>query len=316
MADVVIIYHQVKPGVDCPDGIAAAWVADRYYRQQGLATQLRGCTYDENLEVYKDSGIFKSQNSEDPIDPRIICVVDFSFPAEILEWWILDGFRIVLLDHHKTALAELSEYHKFDAITGDMQTQVCSGPKFEYKFNLQESGATLALKHFFPNDPMPEFLRYVRDRDLWEHKLPQTKEIHEAMSWHGRSFSKFDEWAAMTPDEFIEHLGFIGERLMIRKREAIAKVAERQERLEVAGYLDIPTVRLAPSEDRLTSDICEALYQQHPEALFVCCINSNGAFSLRSNKDGNNTDVGAIAKAHGGGGHHNAAGFSILSEKN
>ena len=31
----LIIYHQVKPGVDCPDGVAAAWVMHRHLINKG-----------------------------------------------------------------------------------------------------------------------------------------------------------------------------------------------------------------------------------------------------------------------------------------
>ena len=77
------------------------------------------------------------------------------------------------------------------------------------------------------------------------------------------------------------------------------------------GYFNIPIVELAQdgSEDLLTSDICSYLYKSIPEAPFVACITSDGSWSLRSDKNGNNTDVGAIAQAKGGGGHRNAAGF-------
>ena len=55
-----------------------------------------------------------------------------------------------------------------------------------------------------------------------------------------------------------------------------------------------------------------SLYRQYPDALFSACFStSNQTWSLRSDKHGNNTDVGAIASYFGGGGHHNSAGFSL-----
>ena len=69
-------------------------------------------------------------------------------------------------------------------------------------------------------------------------------------------------------------------------------------------------VQLAADTDRLASDVCAYLYERHLEAPFTACITSQGAWSLRSDKKGSNTDVGAIAKSMGGGGHRNAAGFT------
>ena len=82
----------------------------------------------------------------------------------------------------------------------------------------------------------------------------------------------------------------------------------------VAGYDDIPVVRLGQGEGRFTSDVCQVLYKglEIPDPLFVACLSDDGVtWSLRSDKDLPNGgfDVGALAKTQGGGGHHNAAGF-------
>lgn len=40
-----IIYHQVRPGTDCPDGIMAAAVTSMYLRLQGRDYELIGDSY-------------------------------------------------------------------------------------------------------------------------------------------------------------------------------------------------------------------------------------------------------------------------------
>ena len=75
------------------------------------------------------------------------------------------------------------------------------------------------------------------------------------------------------------------------------------------SYDSIPFVKVTPTEERLISDICRQLYRQYPHALFTACVTEDGQWSLRSDKHGNNTDVGALAVALGGGGHRNASGF-------
>lgn len=286
-----IIYHQVKPGMDCPDGIAAAWVAHLFYPD----AEIQGWVYQsENLPKAKDGD-------------RLV-IVDFSFPADVIEDWIRAGVKVEVIDHHKTAKEQLDRFYSEsfqDALNAEAHDD------WNVEFDMRECGATLAWRYFFPDEPMPVFLEYVRDRDLWQFELEGTQEIHEAMAKIGRTFDLFDCLAEMDRDELLDCLQPIGEVLLKPKRRAIAAACARMQWGEVAGYPTIAHVVLKQdgSEDRLTSDICSKLYHAFPEAPFVACLTSDGSWSLRSNSKGNNTDVGAIAKHFGGGGHHNAAGF-------
>lgn len=293
-----IIYHQVKEGVDCPDGSAAAWVAHKACPDACI----QGATYQSEDVPQFGSG------------DRVV-IVDFSFPRQTIEQWESDGAEIVLIDHHKTALEHLGDLSGFsDRVT--------------LKFDMGECGATLTWKYFFPDKSMPAFLAYVRDRDLWNWDLLHSEEIHEAVSSLKYNYKKhfsesgahvfdlFDALAKLDSVDLISLIAPLGASLLAPKREKIRQAFNRCEWGEVAGYGNIPFVRLAEdgSEDRLVSDICMKLYREFPHAYFVACLTSDGSWSLRSDKRGNNTDVGAIAKAQGGGGHVNASGFKPQHE--
>lgn len=271
----LIIYHQVKQGTDCPDGIAAAWVASKAIADAATL----GCIYGDVPDVS---------------DYERIVIVDFSFPVPIIENWVSQGKLIIVIDHHKTA------WENFQ----NLSSQVFRN------FDMSECGATLTWKHFFPDQPMPIFLQYIRDRDLWNHELEFTEEIHEASASIGRTFEFFSKIAPMTKNELFAYLVPIGSEALKPKREAVARASNRVKFGAVAGWGNIPYVETTKDEDRLVSDICSRLYRKFKNAPFVACFTSDGKWSLRSNKDGNDTDVGAIAKSMGGGGHRNAAGFT------
>lgn len=271
----LIIYHQVKEGFNCPDGIAAAWVASKMFPN----SDLMGCVYG-NVPNISDYGL--------------IVIVDFSFPVQVMENWVSQGKLITVIDHHKTA------WENFQ----NLSNQVFRS------FDMNECGATLTWKHFFPTQAMPVFLEYIRDRDLWNHELEYTEEIHEASASIGRTFEFFDRIAPMTRNELFAYLVPIGSEALKPKREAVARASNRVKFGAVAGFNNIPYVKTTKDEDRLVSDICSKLYRKFKNAPFVACFTSDGKWSLRSNKDGNDTDVSAIAKSFGGGGHRNAAGFT------
>lgn len=297
-----IVYHDVKPGIACPDGISAAWIAAKVYPD----AELLGWTY-------QSESLPKAENGD------TLIIVDFSFPGDVIEQWIREGVRVTVIDHHKTAKEALDRFYSEsfqDALNASAHDE------WNVLFDMKKCGATLAWEYFFPGKPQPAFLAYVEDRDLWNHALPFTEEIHEATAALRRSFALFDVLEQMSQEELIKFLAPLGEKLLKPKREKIKEIASRWDWKWLRKYhplsralefeYEIPVVVLNEdgSEDRLTSDVCSYLYKSLPQAPFVACITSDGSWNLRSDKNGNDTDVGAIAKALGGGGHKNASGWT------
>ena len=281
-----IIYHEVAPGVACPDGLASAWVTSKAIGEATLVGRM-----------YNDERAWPFE----PLAGDELYFVDFSLPAAEFES-IIEGVEITVLDHHKTARENLANL-------SDRITQ---------RFNMNLCGATMCWEYFFPEKPVPAFLNYIQDRDLWDHKLESTAEVHAAYAKLGRTFELYDKLASMSQAEFLEFMVPIGRPAVEERKAKVEAIAQRQELATVAGHDGVMIVKLAEdgSEDGLTSDVCQAMYLQHPEVPFVACwVPSSGTWSLRSNKDGNNTDVGEIAKANGGGGHRNAAGFKVTKAR-
>lgn len=324
-----IIYHQVKPGINCPDGIAAAWVAAKALPD----AKVIGWSYQTPPPDFLQPG-------------DRVTIVDFSFSAPITAKWLNEGVEVLVIDHHKTAQESLGDLNSLSESFTNPE------PKFKALFNINECGATLTWRHFFPHATMPVFLRYIKDRDLWQFNHPETRAIHEAMASIGRSFELFDKLAPMTKMELLDYLLPIGNDLLREKRHQCLEAAKRVKfssfsfnppRIKilepgfpliwatikgmargVAGILlgktqapdFIPTVQLSPGEERLTSDICEILYsEKFPNAPFVMAVMADGSTcSLRSNQYGSNYDVSSLARQFGGGGHRNAAGFKYLGK--
>jgi uncharacterized protein len=276
-----IIYHEVRKGIACPDGEAAAWVCAKVYPN----AEIIGCVYDEE----PPSAI---------ADGEQVVIVDFSFSNTQLEALADRGCKVLVLDHHKTAWENLQNL----------------SARITAKYDVEQCGATMTWQHFFPRVPMPAFLSYVKDRDLWEHQLPLTHEIHTALGTIGRSFALYNALEKLSQVELGLAFGKFGAKLLAEKQLLVASIADRSETIEIKsplGTYNIPGVYLSAEEGYLTSDICQQLYTvDYPDAPFVCCITAEGIYSLRSNKDGSNFDVGELAKSMGGGGHCSAAGFN------
>jgi len=243
-----------------------------------------GCTYQSALPDVRDY--------------TDLIIVDFSFPCAVLQQWAAEGKDVLLLDHHQTAKEDLLGLNAQNLLL---------------RFNLLECGASLSWQHFFPDRPMPEFLAYVRDRDLWQFKLPHSKAITDAMSVLRRqegAFNLFDRLEPLTTEELIAQLLPLGTEILAKKQQEIEAIAATVSEQKWHEWV-VPVVKLTANQDRLVSDLADYLYRhKFPNCPFVVIYASDGAVGLRSPwGKPHAVDVSAIAKKFGGGGHPGAAGF-------
>jgi oligoribonuclease NrnB/cAMP/cGMP phosphodiesterase (DHH superfamily) len=256
MVDLVI-YHG-----SCRDGFTAAWVARRRY---------------PDAEFH--AGYFGRRPP--PVSGRHVLIVDFSYPRLVLEGMAGQAESILLLDHHKTAQADLG------------------GLPYAY-FDMDRSGAGLAWDHLFPGEPRPWLVDYVEDRDLWRFRLPDSRAVNAYLSVLP---FEFEAWTRAN------ELGYERARplggVLLAKVEQYASEVRRNARMITLDGHRVPAVNASPVD---TSELLEGLAVGHPFAL-SWSVRFDGVFqySLRSTEEG--VDVSEIAKAHGGGGHEHAAGF-------
>ena len=137
------------------DGVSSAYIADNILKKNNTVTLVP-------LQYSKEDELFQLS-----LTKQDICYfVDFSLKRDkMLELAELVD-RVIVIDHHKTAEAELVNLPE----------------NVEVNFNMNESGATLTWLYFY-DEPIPEIFEYIKDRDLWNWKLPDSREISEALAF-------------------------------------------------------------------------------------------------------------------------------------
>lgn len=93
---------------------------------------------------------------------RDVIIVDFSYPRDVLEYMAEQAKSLRVLDHHKTAAADL------DGFPGAI-------------FDRDRSGAGLAWDELV-GGKRPEIVDFVEDRDLWRYSLPNSRAINAWIS--------------------------------------------------------------------------------------------------------------------------------------
>ncbi|QFT81179.1 DHHA1 domain protein [Roseovarius sp. THAF27] len=292
----VLMYHD-----NCDDGFAAAWAV---HKKWGDVIEFLPSNYGRPLPDFDPSG-------------KDVLIADFSIPPEQCEDVVNRGGRVLMLDHHKTARERLSGLHQvvrptidnvgrcFDRMTGTWREEVL------VEFDMERSGARMAWDFAFPGNETPELILAVEDRDLWRFNRPDTKLVSMYLRSLDRDFAQWDAAAALysdDPDRFLGEARAI-KRFYDQRIKAICETAGVQ---HFFGHDGVAVTYTCPYD--FVSDTCHTLLDMHPDAPFAAAVIQNRegiTYSLRSRDE--RSDVSEIAKAHGGGGHRNAAGFRLTA---
>jgi len=281
----LVIYHG-----NCADGFGAAWVFNRYGDRE----------YDFHPGVY--------QSPPPDVEGREVYLVDFSYKRDVVAQMREKATRIVLIDHHKTAIEDLQPLIENRAI--------------ESLTSLDHSGAVLAWQWFNGNgmhDTCPQLLKHIEDRDLWRFALNGTREIQANVFSHPYDFQVWDRLMERPVEELIAE-GRAIERKHFKDIAELIQVVTRPMKFR-APWLDGPApadlgfvvVPMANLPYTFTSDAGHELAKGHPFAGCYWDTPNGRVFSLRSQDDG--ADVSEIAKQYGGGGHAHASGFRVSYDK-
>ena len=298
MKERVFIYHG-----NCYDGFTAAWVFNKFFTpgMNDAPVEYVGAHYGDEPPDCKGKEVW---------------LVDISFDREtMIEKIIKPSTRTVIMDHHKTAEAALA------GLKDELRTKhriQRDGDEFIFDMNRCGSGilydaldAEAGKKAGF-HKPRYNSQRelwlvdYIEDRDLWKKKLPDTEEVHAYISSLPMTFANWDAVNALGRMKVVE-----GGRSIKRYIDLYGVKARQQTRWEdFAGYR-VPTLNIPYMN---CSEYVNEMLNENPTAPFALSyyMSNDGKwrFSLRSKGE---FDVSSIAAQFGGGGHRNAAGFSVAT---
>ena len=314
MLKPLVIYH-----ANCADGFGAAFAA---WLKLGESDSI-----EEGAEYvpmqYGTVPDIESWHMQYAISQREVYILDFSFPRQTMDYLFSVARRVTWLDHHKTA---------FEMWCDEERTYMKHEDKYHtIVLDNNKSGAYLAWEYFHPGEEIPQFIRHIDDYDRWQFKIEGTKAFNKALwSYAPWSFKQWQHewdstWGYSSADGLEGMPNFIQEGEAILRAhdqnvQSVVKGSARECWIKAPEPIDLPGSFLdevtqgwqglaANCPPHLQSDVGHELATQSGTFGLLWSIDkdNNCRCSLRSNGD---YDVSAIAKAFGGGGHRNAAGFT------
>ena len=272
-----VIYHH-----PCADGAGSAYVVWKYFR--------------ENFPEKKIEYFPMNIGSKPPqnLTGKNVLICDYSYKKEIVQDLTTKVNKLLIIDHHKSAEKDLKDI--------DDNLKI---------FDMNQSGAMLTWKYFFPDKEPPLLIKYIQDRDLWTKKLENTDD--------------FASWFFTLPFDFDEYDKYIDENLLIQMiktrgvsfgelnnyyvnqsaEKCIPKFSKIGDKYYVIGYINSTICK---------SDVGNRIFDGYPLIDFSAVYSINDAddstsFSLRSTPK--RANVSEIAFSMGGGGHVCASGVKV-----
>ncbi len=252
---------------NCLDGFSAFWVARKYFKN--------------NADYF---GVEPRQLPLKNFFKKTLYFLDTSLSLEEIKKLKEKENKIVIIDHHFSA--------QKDVRAAD-----------EYFFELKHSGAVLAWLYFFKNKPLPRFLAYIEDFDLWRFRLPYAKFL---ASFVKSLDEKLTVWTKVIKD-FENPLTF---KEIVRKSKILFKYEQslikkcllNAQKIKVKSYEVLGVNSLL-----FHSELGYFLAKRKGPFSLVWHFGKDKIYvSLRSK---GNFDVSKVTQEFGGGGHKKAAGF-------
>ncbi len=267
--EMLVIYH-----ADCLDGLGAAWSA---FCKLGSGARYIPASHGDAIPDFEAGAI--------------LYIVDFSYSPQLLVDVAAKAGRIILIDHHITAMEQCDDFFKSHPLPENLSIN----------FNMSRSGCILTWQHFFHDQKPPQILLHIEDRDIWHFKLDGTREITTAL--FERMPIDFSEIGAIDLKELLA----VGAIQLAQFTGMVNRLAKYAHSVTVAGRVGLAVN--APS--LFSSDLGHVLAEK--SGTFGMTYQYDGRkqrwnFSIRSIGD---YDVGHLALGFGGGGHKNAAGFAL-----
>ncbi len=256
---------------NCTDGAASAAVIHKKYPQAELYPLSHG---DEIPVEVKDKTVF---------------IVDFSFNEAILKKFKSEAKEVFWYDHHKTIVP--------------IQKALGWGV-----VDLGESGATLTWKQEFPGQAVPKILQYVKDKDIWEWKLPHSREVNMALREYEEVLDPksalWKKFLSGIQEKEFQALVNLGKTIANSQKTRLKNGSQFGFEVDFHGHK-----AFAVNWPLESSEMGEYIYKElkYEVALLFFYTGKHWNFSLRSDR----VDVSLLAAKYGGGGHPGAAGFRM-----
>ena len=259
---------------ECMDGYAAAWATWKVFANKARYQAVRHRT---PLPQFADG--------------TELYIVDFCYPIDELVSAAQRASKIVVLDHHISAQKDFEAYQNHSTIPDNL----------EINFVQDHSGCMIVWQYFQGNVEPPVLLQHIEDHDLWRHQLPKTEAICKALYLrlpvHFSAFEKIKLPTLQQEGALLVKQQQLNVSRLLKARHSVRLNNTKGLAVNAPGMFSSD---LGHELAKKSGTFGLTYFYHGKRQCYECGLRSIGDF-----------DVSELAQAYGGGGHKNAAGFSV-----
>jgi len=272
----MVIYHG-----NCNDGFGSAFSAYMFFSENFP---------NKKIDYYPASLYQKPPD----VKGRNVVICDFSYKYNVLQQMIGEANKLIILDHHKSAMEDLKNI-----------------PDCNKVFRMDHSGAYITWRYFHFDKPIPKLILYIEDRDIWTKKMYMTDE--------------FSTYLFTVEHSFYEYKKLLDETNMTNAITLEGTAMMKQNTHNINSAIEFGAPKFIQIGDKyyfvaylnssvLKSDVGNKIFSKFINTNFSAIYSiddwtNSTMFSLRSLDD--RTDVSQIATKFDGGGHKCASGLRL-----
>lgn len=224
---------------------------------------------------------------------EVIFVVDICFKPEDMKR-LANHHKLIWIDHHETSIDKIYK----------------SGIHPDGLRSVEFSGCELTWMFLFPDNEMPQAVRYLGRYDIWDHENPHVLAFQYGLREGINTLPDTPIWKELfepgTTEKFLVNN-------FIKTGETILRYQNRQNEIYAKGMAyeaEFEGLRAIVMNKPFTnSKAFDSVYdpEKHDIMILFGVKPDECKYTLYSDKP--EIHVGKIAEKHGGGGHAGAAGF-------
>ncbi len=270
MKNIIGIYHG-----KCIDGTAAAAVLLKKFPEAKVFPLPHGYTTEDIAEILE----LVTAETE-------VYTVDCSLGVKE---FLQKGVSVTTIDHHIGGKEEL-------------ETLAHEEDNFNFIFDNEKSGASLTWSYFFPEEELPELIKYVEDADIWTWKYgDDTKHVNNYLSMYRNDPEKMLGYIEHEDIESIKEKGSIISKYTDLAIEKHLEILPNTLRI---GEWEVPAYNITSYHSMCGNKLSKAL----GKTVAMYTINGDEvSLGFRSCNEESPTSL-ELATVLGGGGHTKASG--------
>lgn len=320
MINIYVLYHAM-----CTDGVCASYTAWALFKDKAIYLPIQ---YNQDLPE-----MYLSLDTE-------IYIVDFCPTMEQYVHLKTQCKKVQIIDHHDNRdmqfiydlcyLYAVSSVPMLPIITTTyilsylathfqcVLDYLCKQMNVDTPiFDFTQSGAVLSWIYFHPDEHIPDIIKYVGDRDLWQFKYPKTRAAIEGLKQSGRMHD-YEYWDMLAyHDEALEHCIMKGQVVLDYNRSnnlRFKQSANSYSILDIDGYRAV-----VYNSTHSVNELAEIFYiddSLNIDYVISYYVRADGCIklSLRSRNPGS-IDVRIAASRWAAGGHFHSPGANLSPQQ-